>query len=700
MAVKYHINPVTKRPNMCKAQHSSSCPYYDSTTGTPAPHFDNKPEARKYVEQELNKIYGQAGSSMNKSNNSANSFNEVKKHYGVEEVYQHPQGKIIKIENGVAVAYKNGKKAYTSATAEKLKNGYGQWKQVTDKDLLLPEFSPKEDEDSNESISFEKKPMPKIKPVSTTIKVAEGTVKPNPKLASFTHEDEVYTSPNGKLMYIDEYDIVRAYDKYGMPTKTVLTAEKLRKGFGSWKKEQIEPPPGWKPKSKSQMYADEQDKIIKKLSKFMKTNPGYFYPTGKVQAKYWSAIKEGNVEGKSTAIKDTMIKSGISAIYNAGYKIDKWHLTSKPPLLDGKLALQKEQNKAINDLINNHGKGSYGSSYTPVAHKQKPGPKPKVEHNLTNYVKEGIDYNSLNEMPAVNDFLKEEKVKVGASETIDGLTFTNYRKKKTGMAKDMKKTYSSLVDVSGNIEDFDFTKDPEIYKKFGFQGSSVFSIYAGYESAVKELSKVSVSKLSSTESGALNWFTGGSYSAFNRVIFKRTGISKNSSTYKNYRAKMNAMDKALAKAPKVNKVVYRSMRRTASVFNSAPGSNNQEKIDNYVKANYEVGKTVEFKGYQSSSTDPSFAKGWGDGGVLFEIMTPEGMPVHSISQHKSESEVILPRESKYVIVGKQKVGSGYGSYHVVQMMAVNDDGDILDGTNSGKKSTWEQLWQEPLVNKI
>lgn len=58
MKVKYHINPETMRPNICRAKRPEACPYYDEETGTPAPHFDDKPTARKYVEKVMSEEEG------------------------------------------------------------------------------------------------------------------------------------------------------------------------------------------------------------------------------------------------------------------------------------------------------------------------------------------------------------------------------------------------------------------------------------------------------------------------------------------------------------------------------------------------------------------------------------------------------------------------------------------------------------------
>lgn len=49
-----------------------------------------------------------------------------------EEIYFHPQGKMIKISaDGTVRAYKDGHELKTSATAEKLRAGYGSWKRHT-----------------------------------------------------------------------------------------------------------------------------------------------------------------------------------------------------------------------------------------------------------------------------------------------------------------------------------------------------------------------------------------------------------------------------------------------------------------------------------------------------------------------------------------------------------------------------------------
>lgn len=66
MSIKYHVNPETGRPNICRAKTPESCLYYDSKTSTEAPHFDTKEAARTHAEKELDKEHGKTGISMSK----------------------------------------------------------------------------------------------------------------------------------------------------------------------------------------------------------------------------------------------------------------------------------------------------------------------------------------------------------------------------------------------------------------------------------------------------------------------------------------------------------------------------------------------------------------------------------------------------------------------------------------------------------
>lgn len=60
-----------------------------------------------------------------------------------------------------------------------------------------------------------------------------------------------------------------------------------------------------------------------------------------------------------------------------------------------------------------------------------------------------------------------------------------------------------------------------------------------------------------------------------------------------------------------------------------------------------------------------------------EISTPAGMNVSSVSRIKGEAEVLLPRGARYVVVGRYSTDAAV----VLQMVAVNSKGELLDGTN-------------------
>lgn len=99
-----------------------------------------------------------------------------------------------------------------------------------------------------------------------------------------------------------------------------------------------------------------------------------------------------------------------------------------------------------------------------------------------------------------------------------------------------------------------------------------------------------------------------------------------------------------------------------------------------------LGDEISFPTFQSASTNPAVAKSFtkedADDNIVFEISTPAGVNVGGISAMYEENEVILPRGARYVVVGKYDItDTSTGGGKVVQMVAVNSRGEILDGTN-------------------
>lgn len=55
--MKYHINPKTGNPNICRAKTAEACLYYDKDKGVVAPHFDDRQEARRFYEEQNREEY-------------------------------------------------------------------------------------------------------------------------------------------------------------------------------------------------------------------------------------------------------------------------------------------------------------------------------------------------------------------------------------------------------------------------------------------------------------------------------------------------------------------------------------------------------------------------------------------------------------------------------------------------------------------
>lgn len=112
----------------------------------------------------------------------------------------------------------------------------------------------------------------------------------------------------------------------------------------------------------------------------------------------------------------------------------------------------------------------------------------------------------------------------------------------------------------------------------------------------------------------------------------------------------------------------------------------QTNVDPDMKVRDEI--TVD--GYQSSSLHASvaskFARTKGDRATIFEIYTPEGANVTNLSYMKDEMEVLLPRDSRYVVMDIQKdvTYMGIATQRLVRLVAVDDTGAVLNSGNRHK----------------
>jgi len=124
-------------------------------------------------------------------------------------------------------------------------------------------------------------------------------------------------------------------------------------------------------------------------------------------------------------------------------------------------------------------------------------------------------------------------------------------------------------------------------------------------------------------------------------------------------------------------------------------------VDNWLADHGQLGQTISFSSYTSTSSCISVARnmsGNDSSGMLFEILTPEGVNVTSVSEYRSEREVLLPRNQTYVVVGHKEIvnDEDYPEYNqkVVQLVAINSKGEVLDGTNADEPPSIDSILEE------
>lgn len=246
--------------------------------------------------------------------------------------------------------------------------------------------------------------------------------------------------------------------------------------------------------------------------------------------------------------------------------------------------------------------------------------------------------------------------------------------------------YEAKVKATGKINPKTLTKDS--WKDFGFSGPNILKM----KSTTSELflynkaSEQELEKLTDEEKNSIKFFTSSAFANFNRTLFGKRKISKIEEV-KEFKNNVKNIDSGLAKNPSnLTRIVYRGVKPTASaigVDKDDTYKDKEEKINSYIDKNFEIGKTVDFKGYQSTSLDPQVATSWADkDGIVFEIMSPKGLNITSISQNAEETEVLMPRNTKYMIVGVQKSDELEFSYrskpsHIIQLVAIDENNNIL-----------------------
>lgn len=232
-----------------------------------------------------------------------------------------------------------------------------------------------------------------------------------------------------------------------------------------------------------------------------------------------------------------------------------------------------------------------------------------------------------------------------------------------------EKSDNKVIDIQGKIETHKL--DNKSYKKFGFtewendgypDGLSTDEEWEQSKTECENLDEETIEAIKAYSDRYTEWFNEKVYSQEYKNDEK---ISK----------QVNLIDEALNR-----KTEQRILYRGVSIDNAEKHSLN----------NVQLGETLNFQGYQSSSTNPIIAGNFTNmdtHGILFEIITPQGLNITSISSVSHESEVLLPRDSQYVVVGKQEkmYSEVFGSFDKVQLIAVDEEGNILENDKVSHK---------------
>lgn len=298
-----------------------------------------------------------------------------------------------------------------------------------------------------------------------------------------------------------------------------------------------------------------------------------------------------------------------------------------------------------------------------------------------------------------------------SSETIDY---------KEDLNLDVRENSGQLVDIgyfnkqtiSGVLDYTKLADTPDTELGFKDMSGPAYDIYKIDEILSHDdylaLSRIETQDLSLDDRDALTYFTSNQYEWVNQALFQKRvkktedgyGKGKNfsavtSETYSyggqnntNLKKITEQLDKALAKGPKQQRTLYRGIKRNAGFLKDKDG--NEISAEDWVDSNLSVGGEIKFDGYQSATPKATSLSGYStNDGIIYEIITPEGVNVESVTAFSSEYEVTLPRNARYTVASITKnVKTKLSSYGdgvdntVVRLVAINSKGEVLDGTNS------------------
>lgn len=195
--------------------------------------------------------------------------------------------------------------------------------------------------------------------------------------------------------------------------------------------------------------------------------------------------------------------------------------------------------------------------------------------------------------------------------------------------------YGYLQDgvVSGVV---DYRKlDEDSHKDFGFSGKDFFSLKINehLDRNAELISQYEMRDFTDSEKNAAEFFTTNYYATFNGFLYGTTKPSDSKLFggihIEKAKKRVAAMDSFMEKAPKKQKILYKGIYGDAEMFDGTTA-------EEWAESNLKVGSELVFDGYQSSSFDPEQALRYGRNGIVYEILTPEGVNIVSVSQFQEE----------------------------------------------------------------
>ena len=274
--------------------------------------------------------------------------------------------------------------------------------------------------------------------------------------------------------------------------------------------------------------------------------------------------------------------------------------------------------------------------------------------------------------------------------------------------------YVNGKQISGTI---DYTKlDENSYKEFGFAAPNVErnTLMGEHDlDFLVEQSAEETSILTNQERAALRFFTSDEFEWVNRALYgdKATPseivqdsdqdiltsaeefldpdddageadiyLIRDTRTPAVLKEVTKYMDSAMEKSVSKQRKVYRGMSPSNVAFNDMS-------VQDFVDKNLKLGSEIVFDGYQSTSLSASTALSYNaNSGIFFEILTSEGVNVVSLSEYEEECEVLLPRGSRYMVVGVHDAQITANSFAfadatLVQLVAITDKGSVCSENN-------------------